>query len=408
VKKVLIAVIPIFAILALSFFLVGSNYPYAVLNQEISWDHTFSVSGTNGTVMGATATSDGGFAIVGWSLLGSHLPWHVALVKMDANGNEQWTKVFPDTNSSQGYSVDQTTDGGFIISGSTVDPLNSKVGSLLLKVDQHGNEEWNRSFAGGGFPYWTSAHQALDGGYILGVSPGINIVKTYSNGSEQWQRTYSSGVYAGSFFVLQKTSDGGYIVLAFLQYSFTIGTLLLKIDGVGNQQWNRTFVSSELVSIQQTSDGGYILTGTSNSSALIVKLYANGTTEWSSTYSGSVWSDGEIARQTSDGGYVTMIDSPSFLGDRSWLWKTEANGTTSWSKLLTIYCIPFLQQTPDGDYVVVGRSASIFSGDIMKVLGSPPISVQATVSALNVASLVFLAATIATILVMVVESRREN
>ena len=424
----------LFFILAVSFFAAGEEYSYAGPNQEVRWEQEVSVpsyppqnSGL-GVLSGAVATSDGGFALVGWINGGTGRYADIVLVKTDANGSQQWTRIYEDPNESMAFSVAQTTDGGYIMSGttsSTPNDLNSYE-LFLLKVDQYGAEEWNKTIPGVGGSPGGQIQQAPDSGYVtVGAGP-LTVIKTFANGSLQWSRAYPTGGSSESATALQETSGGGCIVLAEADYQFTggygRGAYVLKVDGVGNMQWNRTFVSGEtyiddvLRSVQETADGGYILAGVSNSSemvysgrAWIVKLYSNGSTQWSSTYDESGLSSANLVRQTFDGGYIAAITSLSYLGDRVCLWKTYANGTTTWLKLLTATSyIRLLQQTSDGDYVLVGSGSVGWTGDLIKVSGSPPIPVQETVSTLYLVSLAFLGATIATILVLIARSIRRK
>jgi hypothetical protein len=298
-----------------------------------------------------------------------------------------------------------------------------------MKTDQYGNEEWNKTYAVGNYPWGLSVKQTADGGYITTGGEGLYVVKTYPNGTLQWNRTYS--VWGASSNSILQTSDGGCLLLG-SAYTFVQGfgdypsILLLKIDAEGNPQWNRTMFSAEYAdsdsnSIQKTSDGGYILAGTThqltannsfptqeNEKAFLLKLYSNGTAEWNQTYTAAEWSLGTEAWQTSDGGYISSIYAPWGLSTDTWLWKTDANGTTVWRKPAgSGISVFYLQQTADGDYVIAGFGSSI-SAVLMKISSAPPLFSPDVIPSIYTASEGFFVAGIASGIATYLMSRRKH
>lgn len=154
---------------------------------------------------------------------------------------------------------------------------------------------WSKTYGGSGVDYATSVQQTSDGGYVLaGVTYSAGnglgdfwLVKTDSAGDKQWSRTYG-GTGDDLVDYVQQTSDGGY-VLAGCTWSFGAGSndfWLVKTDSSGNQQWNKTYGGAQddwASSVQQTSDGGYILAGgtdsfdAGSSDFLLVKIGGAGT-----------------------------------------------------------------------------------------------------------------------------------
>ena len=89
----------------------------------------------------------------------------VYLIKTGGNGNLQWEKIFSNYKWESGYSIQQTTDGGYIICGSEGGPGNIDV--YLIKTDGNGQEQWTKTFGGIDEERGHSVQQTTDGGYIV-------------------------------------------------------------------------------------------------------------------------------------------------------------------------------------------------------------------------------------------------
>jgi hypothetical protein len=254
-----------------------------------------------------------------------------------------WTRTFG-SSQDEGHSVQQTSDGGYIVTGWTASIGAGGSDVWLIKTDASGDTIWTRTFGGSGMDKGRSVQQTTDGGYVVAGNTasfgaggfGFWLIKTDSSGDTIWTKTFggrgSDSDYGHS---VQQTSDGGYVVTG----DNGFGVWLIKTDASGDTLWTRIFVGGGVgYSVQQTSDGGYIVAGETGSSVWLIKTDAWGDTLWTRTFGGNDSDCGHSVQQTTDGGYIVAgVTSSVGAGFYNvWLIKTAADPSQLENKNLIV------------------------------------------------------------------------
>ena len=299
----------------------------------------------------------------------------------------QWAKTYGGTQYDSVAALIQLTDtGGYIVCGRTASFGSGSYDFWLLELSAFGEVEWERAYGGsdGDYPY--SIQQTSDGGYILagttysyGSGDGDAwVLKVSSIGDVEWEKTYGGTDY-DTARCLQLTSDGGYIVVGYTENWGAGGRdiWVLKLSSAGNITWQKTYggTSSDYGwSIEQTSDGGYIVAGETYSfgdfsdNAWILKLSSTGNIVWQKIYGGSDLDWSSEVHQTTDGGYIVVGGTYSFgAGDcDGWILKLNSAGTVLWQRAYGDFDYDYtysIQQISDGGYIVGGYTYSFGAGE---------------------------------------------
>jgi len=330
-------------------------------------------------------TSDSGYIILGYSnSFSSDLDFW--LLKTDSNGDTTWTHRYGGIDDDQGWSVQQTLDGGYILSGHTESFGAGEEDLYLIKTDTNGDTAWTKTYGNLDDDKFFVVRQTLDQGYIiLGQTRIIGtgnddlwLLKTDVNGDTVWTKTYGDSLDNGVGGI-DVTADSGFILtLTFESYpTYDENILLIKTDQFGDTIWTKIYggIDDESVtsnSVKQTTDGGYIIfastqsRGAGSEDIWLIKTDANGDSSWSKTFGGQ---DDDVSMgglQTLDGGYLIFGRTSSYgAGDVDiWLIKTDSNGNLLWTKTMggIDYDIGMsVQQTFDGGYIITGATRPITS-----------------------------------------------
>lgn len=243
-------------------------------------------------------TSDGGYIVAGESssndgdVTGNKGIQDFWIVKLGSNGILEWQKSLGGSSRDTAETIQQTSDGGYIVAGSTfsnngdVTGNHGAIDNWVVKLTVSGNIEWERATGGQGEEWCWSILETLDGGFILAAdSNNANgdvtenfggrdfwIVKFTDTGLIDWQKSYGGG-FEDSPTSIQHTTDGGYIVSGFSgsndgDVSGNQGSLdfwIIKINATGTLEWQKSLGGSNYDMFSyalQVSDNDYIVAGT--------------------------------------------------------------------------------------------------------------------------------------------------
>ena len=300
---------------------------------------------------------------------------------------DTWAKTLTSTGYTRASAVDQTSDGGYIVSGTM--GWNGDY-AFVAKLNSDGKVGWKRKYDNQRYDYANAVQQTSDGGYIVaGFSDSILgwayawVLKLLSDGAVDWQE-FLVDFYEGytSIYDVQQTVDGGYVVAGRRFGNNRTSAFIIKLNPNGTVAWQKAYGGSEydlVRSIQQTSDGGYIMAGTTNSfgaggyDAWVLKLDANGNLgpsypgTWQKAYGGAGEDQASAIEQTPNGGYIMAGFTNSFGADGFdyWVLRLDASGGVVWQKTYGGTGddkASSIQWTSDGGYVVAGSTTSFGAG----------------------------------------------
>jgi len=336
----------------------------------------------------------------------------------------EWQCSYGGTNDEVNYSIETTSDNGFLLIGNTKsidgdvkDPIDSDMNAWIVKLDSAGVMQWEKSLGGSKNDLSYSGEETSDHGYFIGVesisgdgtSPhnygGYDFLATRldSKGDSVWTVDYG-GTQHDHPSCVRELNNGGYIMTGgSCSNDFTNAGLhhgstklfdfwLMKLDTMGNIVWNRSIggiLSDLALYVQPTADNGFVVVGQSQSNdgdiighhgstnfwdLVVMKVSSKGKIEWQKSYGGSADDIAHYVIQTPDGGYMVAGCTMSNDGDVTsnhggndyWILKLRPNGAIQWQKTYGGTgndVAKWIEPTSDGNYVIAGESASN-NGDV--------------------------------------------
>lgn len=298
----------------------------------------------------------------------------------------QWQKAIGGTGCESAYSIQSTTDGGYIIAGSSNSingdllgvPGNSVDDCWVLKLAANGTIEWQKKYGSSNIDVANDIKQTADGGYIMAGRTSANmmtdgdvttgsggwLVKLTPTGAIEWQANVGQNGNS-----VHQTSDGDFVVGG--------NNFVRKYTSAGSLSWNRNF-SYSIKAIHPTSDGGIVATGEATTfrrlDIMIAKLNSSGVVESENDFGTLGYEGSTTILQTTDGGYIVAGYAvgegsdhvPGYKGGTdAWILKLDQNMDTVWSKAVGGTGNDYIRkiiQVNDG-YVIAGETSST-DGDI--------------------------------------------
>ena len=364
-------------------------------NQIVSIHEISTLGGTkNESGQSVVATSDGGFAVLGYSqsmdgdlLNKSNISYDFWLIKYNFNGEQEWQKVYGGSSDDRGYDIILSNDNNMVIFGSSKSAdgdVSSNAGSndfWIAKISNSGAIIWEKSLGYNGSDNGYSVIQTIDNGYLLlGVldvtasdGEGNNRISSYrhaggdywavkldANGILEWSR-YFGGNFTDTSYAACQTQGGDYIIIGSsdsndIDISNNKGTYdfwIIKISSEGNLIWEKSYGGSEIdeaLDITPTTDGNFIVCGNTRSNNIdvssnngaadiwILKITPNGEILWEKTYGGNSFEAAKSVHQTTDNGFVIAGNSRSDNNDLTknngqndgWIFKINQDGILQW------------------------------------------------------------------------------
>ena len=272
--------------------------------------------------------------------------WDMVLVKYDSSGTQLWYRTWGGSNDDYGHGVAVDSSDNVYLAGVTYSFGAGQNDMVLVKYDSSGVQLWNQTWGGSGHDYGNGvAVDSSDNVYLTGSTiSDIALVKYDGSGVQQWNRTWGGSDYDAGFGVAVDSSDN--IYLAGWTTSFGAGQddmVLVKYDGSGVQQWNRTWGGSDYdagfgVAVD-SSDNIYLAGwttsyGVGNGDMVLVKYNSSGVELWSQTWGGSGYDYGyEVAVNSSDNVYLAGYTRSFGAGQNDMvLVKYDGSGVQLWNQ----------------------------------------------------------------------------
>ena len=332
-------------------------------------------------------TSDNGYVVAGSDkIMGGLAGGSMILLRFDNFGSLSWSKAW---GSSYDYEKDlvnaivQTSDGGFVVTGTTDSYGAGGNDMFLTKFSSTGSLSWSKTWGGTGNDTGNSIVQTSDGSLVVtgttnSYGAGGNdmfLTKFSSTGSLLWSKTWG-GTGNDTGVSLFQTNDGGFVVTGSADDGSS-GMYIARYNSSGTPLWSKTMSWFSSNSIIQTNDGDFVVTGTTDSygagdnDVFLARFDQSGNLLWVKTWGGTDSDTGASLVQTSDWGVAVTGETWSFGLYSSFLIKFNSSGDIVWNKLFgpmggSYSYSSALIKTNDNGYAITGYAPSFSAPYIAK------------------------------------------
>jgi hypothetical protein len=312
-------------------------------------------------------TADGGYIIAGstWTYTHGHLGRGDMLIyRVDSSGVELWRKNFGGEDTDRAKCVQATSDGGYIVVGHGTSYTNGDYDVLVYKLDADGNKQWRKNFGGSDYDSGKYVIQTSDGGYLIcgstqsyttgSKASDFLLYKLDANGNKQWRKNLG-GDDNESAYCVQQTPGGTYVVAGYTG-SYVHGDddtdmLIYHLSSTGGKIWRKNFGgehTDRCSGVKQAADGGFFIAGSTRSYVhgnpgedfdfLVYRLGATGAKLWRKNLGGESYDQCAAVDVTSDGGVVLFGDTSSYVhggdGTDFLVYKLNGSGAKLWRRNL--------------------------------------------------------------------------
>ena len=340
------------------------------------------------------------------------------LLKFDASGQQQWQKVYGGSDDDRGEDLITTNDGGYAILGSSKSndgDVSNNSGSndfWVAKLDASGIIIWEKSFGYVGADSAFSIIQTQDNGFLLSgvldvsASDGAGnnrmnmerhaggdywVIKIDAMGELQWSR-YFGGTFTDTAYDSVQTQDGNFLIMGSsdsddVDINNNKGTYdfwVVKLNNTGTLLWEKSFGGTEIDearAITTTADGNFFIAGDSRSNDIdlstnngaadvwIIKINSDGDLLWEKTFGGSSFDGVKAIYKTQNNEFLVAGNSRSSDGNLTknngqndaWIFKINAQGNVMWQKTIggnDVDLLMGITELNNGSIVGVGNTNS--------------------------------------------------
>jgi hypothetical protein len=327
-----------------SIYLMKVNF-----NGEVEWTSTYGRDNGPDNGNDIEQTPDGGYLVLGstdnWGAGGTDM----ILVKFNSSGEYQWRKTYGSENNDGGSAMLPTQDGGYALVGQTLPSSGIGKTIYLVKVNADGIEQWSNTFGGSSGTDASDIIQLSDGNFLISGFVTINndfqvyVVKASNTGNLIWEKNYGGSEFDYGYSIIE-LADGNLMVSG---YTASIGAgardgYLIKININGDLIWEKAFGfdrSDEFRRMVETNNGDIIVVGNSvtrvtsteqYTDGYMVKTDSEGNLIWTNLYGGNLNDGFSSIIKTNDGGFITVGNTLSYSKSSDiYLVKTGESGIVS-------------------------------------------------------------------------------